>query len=412
MLTKQQKRDLKRAEKRKLEIDSVVGDKSSSRRENRETPKKKRGKCPRNTNTVTPIAGLSVYKRECILPKPLPKLIADIIPKDRLMIPSDQHFDNVIQTCYEGFVRQPPTVFDDEFHSGFYQVLDEMEKKNFFQFDMTQPAGLGTKVARTFVTRCLVGEPGTTYKYLGLRMFSHSWDTGDVGVCESVSRIKYFNDILIDHTKSLLKSCGKKETGSCKYNLTLINRCYERNNSTIKLKDEPLFKKEKCTISWHADSTLEHFSSIAVYHCLKKKEISTEGSVPSFHKERPLENDWRIALRVLHHAEGPTSGKLKKSWNPEDESVNNSSPPVSIPLPDKWSYFLLDDFNHHHQHAVLAGSSDRFASTHRVCRTEGHTFQSIKLRCQNALELPRSSLGHVKNIKGIQSAFSEVEFEW
>jgi len=44
--------------------------------------------------------------------------------------------------------------------------------------DVTQPLGLGTKLAPTFVRRTLVGENGITYKYLGLRMFSHPWQPG------------------------------------------------------------------------------------------------------------------------------------------------------------------------------------------------------------------------------------------
>lgn len=102
-----------------------------------------------------------------------------------------------------------------------------MEARGMFLFDLTQPAGLNTKVVRTFVTRCLVGEPGITYvhqrgrkievytyvyiiymyvciykniinlahvsppfpsvwcvcryKYLGLRMFAYPWTKGQVG---------------------------------------------------------------------------------------------------------------------------------------------------------------------------------------------------------------------------------------
>ena len=38
-------------------------------------------------------------------------------------------------------------------------------------------------------------------------------------------------------------------------------------------------------------------------------------------------------------------------------------------------------------HTVLAGKTDRFASTHRVCRTDGHTYHSIKQRCLAALQV-------------------------
>jgi len=52
----------------------------------------------------------------------------------------------------------------------------------FYQTDLTQPFGLFTKVSKTYVRRCLLGDPGTTYKYLGLRMFSSDWTSAAGGV--------------------------------------------------------------------------------------------------------------------------------------------------------------------------------------------------------------------------------------
>jgi len=385
--TKQQKRDKKRAEKR-----LHVGSESAYDLNRKKSKQDSVG-----------IERLSVYKRECVLPKPVPKGIN--VPNKRMMLPADQGYDLVMKECYDGFIAQPPNAFENNFHSDFYEVLSEMEKKDYFQFDLTQPAGLGTKVAKTFVTRCLVGDPGTTYKYLGVRMFAHSWLAGDVGVCNGVSKIKSLNERLIAKTEKLLKESGKVHYGSCQYNLTLINRCFAQNDSIVKLKDEPLFKREKCTVSWHADSTLEHFSSIAVYNCLKRETLTTKSDDCAGE-----EGSWRIALRVLPHAEGPSAGKLKTPLEANTET--NTAPPIAFPLPDRWSYFLLDDFNHHHQHAVLVGDADRFASTHRVCRTEGHTFDSIKRKCQSAIEISRVLMGTPKNIKAIQTALTEVEFEW
>jgi len=386
--TKQQKRDKKRAEKRLHE-----GSESAN-----ELNRKKSKPC----SAVGGCVGLSVYKRECVLPKPVPNGLK--LPSKRMMLPTDQGYDLVMKECYDGFIAQPPNAFENNFHSDFYEVFSEMEKKDYFQFDLTQPAGLGTKIAKTFVTRCLVGDPGTTYKYLGVRMFAHSWVAGDIGVCNGVSKIKSLNERLIAKTEKLLKDSGQVHYGSCQYNLTLINRCFAQSNSIVKLKDEPLFKREKCTVSWHADSTLEHFSSIAVYNCLKRETLTTNTD------DCAGEGSWRIALRVLPHAEGPSAGKLKSQL--EGNAETHMAPPIAFPLPDRWSYFLLDDFNHHHQHAVLVGNADRFASTHRVCRTEGHTFQSIKQKCQCAIEISRVQMGTPKNIKAIQTALTEVEFEW
>lgn len=121
------------------------------------------------------------------------------------------------------------------------------------------------------------------------------------------------------------------------------------------MKLEPTFQKEKCTVSWHADSTLEHYSSIAVYHCTrqtqtkkiknaevkkkndkknekkngtssiidtsidsnKKSDIKTpdESDAPlpphSGLAEEEEDKSWRISLRVHPNAEGPKAGKLK-----------------------------------------------------------------------------------------------------
>ena len=131
------------------------------------------------------------------------------------------------------------------------------------------------------------------------------------------------------------------------------------------------------------------------------------------------DDKWRIALRVWYDAEGPNAAKAissrshemremlvkhqnqmitnrvkgsssssssssssgddekKSTHNGENDKYNNKnrklnscndtdnhvismSPPMiapslAIPLPNNSCYFLLDDFNHHHQHAVLAG---------------------------------------------------------
>jgi len=237
--------------------------------------------------------------------------------------------------------------------------------------------------------RCLVGEGGITYKYLGLRMFAHPWNGDDADARASFAAVGRLNAALIQRSAALLKT-RQQEVGSCQYNLTLINRCFPAGE--VKLKLEPLFEKDKATVSWHADSSLEHYSSIAVYHATQAGDA---------------DDSWRIALRVLPHAEGPSAGK--QSTKPTDTSDEPTAPPVAVPLPSRQTYYLLDNFNHHHQHAVLAGESHRYASTHRVSRREGHTFSSIQARCTSALQ------GHgfgAKQVRAEQLALLEVEFEW
>eukprot|EP00606_Chrysophyceae_sp_TOSAG23-5_P000243 GSChrysophyteH2.ASY1.ANO1.29.1 assembled CDS len=311
------------------------------------------------------------------VPEPPPTCPVELqLPKsdcDRFVIPADPTYEKVMETCYPGCVLQEPEKFKPKFHTQFRQAMEGLEDESFYQFDLTQPMGLGTKVAKTYVTRCLVGKPGITYKYLGLRMFAYPWTAA---------------------------ASGKKEFGACDFNLTLINRNYP-DGSFIQLKDEPTFHKEKCTVSWHADSSLQHYSTIAVYHCTKP-----EGSIDH------SDDSWRIALRQFPNAEGPLASKLKtRQSTSEGTSASTAPPPVAIPLPNQYSYFLLDDFNHNNQHSVLAGNTDRYASTHRVGRLEGHTFDSIKSRTQAALRGGRGGASS-KQIKSDLYLQAEVEFEW
>jgi hypothetical protein len=131
--------------------------------------KKKQGKGkPSSATSLPPAAAMSVYKRVPVLP---PAFLGYKGPTDRFLQPGEPQYKEVLARSYQGFAVDPPSAFPSSFHSSFLSAFEDMEKRGMFLFDLTQPAGLNTRVARTFVTRCLVGEPGITYKYLGLRMF-------------------------------------------------------------------------------------------------------------------------------------------------------------------------------------------------------------------------------------------------
>ena len=135
------------------------------------------------------------------------------------------------------------------------------------------------------------------------------------------------------------------------------------------LKNEPAFEKDKCAVSWHADSTLEHFSTIGVYHCTsptttitvasnnKSSNNSSNSSSNSSHKSTTAEvaavedESWRVALRVWYDAEGPNATRAVSSRAGEMSATSRIAPALAVPLPSGAAYFLLDDFNHHHQHA-------------------------------------------------------------
>lgn len=136
--------------------------------------------------------------------------------------------------------------------------------------------------------------------------------------------------------------------------------------STIKkdLKNDKIYGMGKTSVSWHKDSGLQDFSSIAVYQTLQ----SMNNSFNSTNNNSQHKNPWRVALRV---ADG-----------------NSRTPALSIPLPSGSLYYLLDDFNHQHEHAVISGSNSiRYSSTHRVARDGCGSWTYIRDKCDHVLSL-------------------------
>lgn len=196
-LTKQQKRDLKKNSKNNVK--STID----------------------NNNLVKD--SVSVYKRVVDYPLEYPTNNSEHL--NRFVVDKDSDFNNIMSTSYKGFVTEDESSFDVEFHQSFQNALEGLELLGNYQFDITQPGGLGTKTAKTYVTRCLVGDAGITYKYLGIRMFSIPWEKESIGSSEYSIKIGELNKILINHSKGLLDDMNRSQTGSCEYNLTLINRC-------------------------------------------------------------------------------------------------------------------------------------------------------------------------------------------
>ena len=123
------------------------------------------------------------------------------------------------------------------------------------------------------------------------------------------------------------------------------------------------------------------FSSIAVYHKMVGDDVARKKT-------------WRLALRVA--------------------SPSSKIPALEVPLPSGSLYYLLDDFNHQHEHAVLSGATQlRYSSTHRVAR--GQTWQSIEVKCQSILESQQAAVStqhRVKQLRAKQQLWTELEFEW
>jgi alpha-ketoglutarate-dependent dioxygenase FTO len=146
------------------------------------------------------------------------------------------------------------------------------------------------------------------------------------------------------------------------FDIALINRMENSSN----LKQEPSLGEGKCSVSWHADSSLEHYSTIAVYHSLDQPPTADGAR--------------SVALRVAPHSEGPTASRRGTDI---ESSIATETPPIAVSLPSGSVYYLLVDFNHHHQHAVLAegDAGVRFSSTHRLLH-DSHNVSYILERCK------------------------------
>ena len=370
---------------------------------------KKRSKSgsPKSRGNETVAPRMPYSKHPVSLPLPFPSGLP--FPKDSFLrneAPYEQSFQSAIDTAYEGMAVDLPSAQQPIFqHDAIKKALHVMEEAGFFRTDVTQPFGLGTKLSKTYVTRCLIGQRGTTYKYLGLRMFAYPWDAvmgkkSNDNVEAAVDTIRHLNETLTERTTHHLSKLDEKRRlrggtptrGRAGFDITLINRM--ENSSD--LKTEPSMGEGRCSVSWHADSSLEHYSTIAVYHTVVD---------PS----EPQDGTWSVALRVAHNSEGPDA---KRRGTDIESTIVAETPPVAMSLPSGSAYYLLDDFNHHHQHAVLASGGDagvRFSSTHRLLR-ESHNVYFLLERCKKVC-----STFHKKGPKiwrSEQLLHTELESEW
>ena len=76
-------------------------------------------------------------------------------------------------------------------------------------------------------------------------------------------------------------------------------------------------------------------------------------------------------------------------------------------------YLSIESSKHHlisFYHHIILGNTHRYGSTHRVVKTEGHTYQSIYQRC---LKQVNSKLICTERIIRLEMlCLMEVEFEW
>ena len=351
----------------------------------------------------------------------------------RFLTPHDdrKEFEECLDISYKGFHYTLPSRLPNKLHHQFESSFEGMDE--LFLYDTIQPGK--KRLTRTSVTRTLVGAPGSTYKYLGLRLFSHPWvDVDENGNAISVSnksgstlrdlgypskttnslikmgRVNEYlreksNELLDEHVSPNVEPVGL--VGSADFNLTLVNKM-DSTATKRDLKKESAYDMGKVSVGWHRDSGLKDFSSIAVYQTLRR--ISSSKTC----------DEWGVALRAM---DGGAGGPL------------STVPALCIPLPSGSLYFMLDDFNHNHEHAVIAGSDGvRYSSTHRVAREGQGTWQYIRDRTDQFLasvskydfntgetimvsehtnmHTKKSKDKFVTIVKAQQMLMNEIEFEW
>jgi alpha-ketoglutarate-dependent dioxygenase FTO len=166
------------------------------------------------------------------------------------------------------------------------------------------------------------------------------------------------------------------------------------------LKLEPSIGKEKSCVSWHADSSLEHFSTIGIYQTILPNK-----------KNESCAKDWSVALRVAVNSEGPASSRRGTDI---ESSIVTETPPIAVSLDSGSAYYILDDFNHHHQHTVITSGSNqsagvRYSLTYRLLR-ESHNVSYVIEHCRTCV-----SNFHKKGTKlwrSEQLLLTEMESEW
>lgn len=246
------------------------------------------------------------------------------------------------------------------------------------------------------------------------------------------------NSSLIDRTVRMLEThvahrvVPKGCVGSAEFNLTLVNKMEPDAPGT---KREGDYGMGNVSVGWHRDSGLRDYSSIAVYQTLVRgtttmttkttnaKTRPETRTIPSSTKTvrgdgAPSSSSWGVALRAM---DGGSGGPLP------------NVPPLLVPLPSGSVYYMLDDFNHNHEHAVISPSvrggdgTTRYSSTHRVAREGRGTWKYIREKARGVRGAPAivsndtssSSSSRkkeretiVSRVRAEQNLMTEIEFEW
>ena len=239
---------------------------------------------------------------------------------------------------------------------------------------------------------------------------------GPAHVCVPVGRgggrpaarraLRALNDALVAHTERLNGASKAPVAGSCRYNLSLVNLLLPddarggalRNRAGARLGGAAAEQ----AVSWHADSGVEPNSAIAVLNlepaaCQRGARARSRGA---------------SQMKCVGGGHEPTPGVQGQVGG------NSGTPAIAVPLRDGDAYYMLCGFNEAHHHAVLAGSSGRYSSTHRVGLSATDTWSYIEARAaaRGAPPLGDAAAGWrpltLAAVRLAEEAHTEIELEW
>ena len=142
-----------------------------------------------------------------------------------LLEPGMPDFDECARACYRGFIHEQRDAGAAVQPSMLHRVdaaLEALRKSGLFHHDIVLAPHKGQPMPTpTVVQRILVGNPGITYKYLGLRTFAHPWSGEGLPPARALLEL---NETLTARTAKLLAAGqGYGRAGPHEYNLTLVN---------------------------------------------------------------------------------------------------------------------------------------------------------------------------------------------
>eukprot|EP00946_MAST-07B_sp_MAST-7B-sp1_P003524 g3524.t1 len=304
---------------------------------------------------------------------PLPFRPPNISPSTKYLTPqrpSPSAFKQLHRHSYRGLVFDTASALPTSLHDDVTAALDSMFCEGLFHRDIVQA---GRNVSATFVDRTLLGDPGMTYFYQRLRIFAHPWDDAHTSDGSPFRTMRKLNEALKVRTRALAAADPTSVKGKTDFNITLINRMdslRDANSGEWPLRAESQFGLGDASVSWHADSSLQDFSSIAIYHQIE----STRGARDNA--------SWAVAARVIG---------------------DDKTPAIKVHLKDRQTYYMLNDFNHYHHHAVIAGNVWRYSSTHRVGIVAKDTLSFVMKNSREGKQAYEQTLRRLTVLSGSQA---------